>query len=313
MSYASYTLPGGGTAYADGDYSTASEIFPSPLITYPIEQDQSAYEVRRRYLIRRSSYSPEALNTADATYTTAYLVAETPVGNPGADLLEFERVYATIPQPRDEYEGYVYEYPASTPTVSTLTWESMGVSSYCAVTGQLVFTGLSSATIGDRISYAYSIAYDILTAGSSYNSSYSYTRTGSALMYAASTITVSRIITTGTLANVSLTNLRGAVGNTRGRRSTLIKAVASRIAVDYWLPGVTASITTPADIDLQTAFRVLSSQGEPTTTVGANTNPSATEYQTLVDNGEELVAEDTQLTRYRGNIYERRTRFVVAQ
>jgi len=120
-------------------------------------------------------------------------------------------------------------------------------------------------------------------------------------------------VTLATVGAVSTANANGAILNNRGRRTTFLKAVASRISVDYFLPGVTASISTPPDIPLDTRFRVLDSQGQETTTLGTNTQPTLTEYLAIVTNGGEIVAEDSQLERYRGNIYERRTRYIRAQ
>lgn len=312
MPYASYTLPGGGTAYADGDYSTATEIQPSPLITYPFEQDQTAFEVRRRYMILRSSYSPQALDTADATYTQAYLVAETPTGNPGADLLEFERVYATIPAARDEREGYPFEYPGASASVAAISYATLSGVTFCSTTGVLAWSSGVSAVTGDLVGIRYTRASDYTFLDGS---------TGSITFGA-----VERKRATGTNAikirpapnritsvSESITAAAAANLSTVGNRLPRTIVTNSRVLVEYILPGVTPGIAEPDDIALEQEFRVLDRFGQETNICTGTTIPSVQDYRGYVAAEQEVVAEDGQLVRYRGNIYERRTRFVRAQ
>jgi len=74
----------------------------------------------------------------------------------------------------------------------------------------------------------------------------------------------------------------------------------------YYLPGVTSGITLPTDVPLSNTFRTGNSL------LSAATIPSATEYNTLVTNGD-LLLIDSSITRYAGNIIQRANVKVKAQ
>lgn len=75
----------------------------------------------------------------------------------------------------------------------------------------------------------------------------------------------------------------------------------------------------PSSIALSGAQRFLSSFGWDTQVLANSgslllaTTPSATTYSGWVTSGTEFVAEDGQLVRYIGSIWERKTRFIKAQ
>jgi hypothetical protein len=312
MPYASYTLPGGGTAYADGSYTAPSEIFPSPVLTYPFEQDQTHYLVRRRYQVLRGSYAPQALDTADSTYTTAYLVQDTPVGTIGADLLEIERTYSTIPAARNEFEDYAYEFPGASASISTISYVSLGGVTFCSTTGDLAWSSGVSAATGDLvgIKYVRDSAYGFID-GTTAN----YVFTGVERRRASGTNRIrlrpapsALVSTTESISSASAANLT-VIGN----RSPETKATLSRVLVEYLLPGVTTGVTEPQDIQPEQAFRILNQVGQETNIVTATSIPTVVDYRAMIARDEEIVAEDGQVSRYRGNIYERRTRFVKAQ
>jgi len=95
------------------DWDTAVETTVDPRIVYPFEQwgDTSGYIVERDFVQSQSGYSgPQALGTADGTYTSALLIQETTPSPIGAGLVSFTRRYGTTPSSFTSYlfEGYTF-------------------------------------------------------------------------------------------------------------------------------------------------------------------------------------------------------------
>ena len=105
----------------DGTFTTASATGAAEK-SFPIEGDNSSFIVEQDFVIAIGSFSPLALNTAHPTYTTAYLVKESPLQDLGAGIMRWTRTYAQIPATRDDYETSVYRFPgflgAGTPPYS---------------------------------------------------------------------------------------------------------------------------------------------------------------------------------------------------
>lgn len=114
-----------------------------------------------------------------------------------------------------------------------------------------------------------------------------------------------------------------------GRRP-LTESVTSRLLHEYFLVGANGQYDAASDIPAiaaQTyrygAYFGVNAGGDlpdkllwPATTIlGAvnGTSPTKEAYQALVVAGTEIVAEDSKLRRWRGNIYERVTRYVKAK
>lgn len=121
------------------------------------------------------------------------------------------------------------------------------------------------------------------------------------------------------------------------QREPFTVTVNSRLAYKYFAVGITRGITTPKDIPVYERFQVYQPvysgasdiRGLVTEYLGATTNPTASTYyfnsqartitatpnafspnEISVKGTYELVAEDSNLKRWMGNIYERVTRYV---
>lgn len=94
----------------DGTFTTATLCSPY-RITLPIERDITAKIVEQDFMVAYGSYTPLALDTAHATVGTAYLVRESSPTQVGNGIIQFTRVYATVPASRDEFESFSYTFP----------------------------------------------------------------------------------------------------------------------------------------------------------------------------------------------------------
>ena len=107
------------------------------------------------------------------------------------------------------------------------------------------------------------------------------------------------------------------------QRDSFTKVVVSRISNEYFLCVAGQTYTTPASIPVVSA-QSYNYTGLPNNKtqylVDAATNPGATAtsptlpaYRVYVTNGTEVVAEDSTVERWQGEIYVRTTRYVVAK
>lgn len=100
--------------YPNTDWATATELTVVPRINYPFREwgDSSGYIVERDYCQARASYTgPQALDTADGTYTDAYLIEETAPAEADTSLITFTRRYATVPSSFTAYGFEGYSFP----------------------------------------------------------------------------------------------------------------------------------------------------------------------------------------------------------
>ena len=104
------------------NWSTAAETTVDPRIVYPFRElgDTSGYVVERDFVQAQSSYSgPMALDTADGTFTSAYLIEETSPTPIDAGLVQFTRRFATVPSSFTSYIFETYTFPGYYPNYDT--------------------------------------------------------------------------------------------------------------------------------------------------------------------------------------------------
>lgn len=107
-------------------------------------------------------------------------------------------------------------------------------------------------------------------------------------------------------------------------RAPTVRTVTSRLAYDYFLCGAGGQYEKPQDIPLNASQRYVYGSSFGTAAGGdlpdrilwdiaTYCTPTTTEYRALITNETEIVAEDSRLSRWKGNIYQRVTRYVKAQ
>ena len=235
--------------------------------------------------------------TADAA---AYYVGDYNHQVKDGVLMTFDRQFANIPATREEYPGTAsFNFPGL-PSDSGDAAINVTGNSYSSPV-----TTLNTATAHG------------MTAGSVFRFYYKYTSS----FYTFSTY-VFKVCITGTTGSVIKIN--STVGDetlieatvypnaTQGRDATnLISSTVQEF--DYFLPGVSANITTPADIDLPNKFTpFVVTTGQYLGVLGTATTPTAGEYYNSISNGEYLNMT-AAIRRWKGNIYAREITKIAAK
>lgn len=85
------------------------------------------------------------------------------------------------------------------------------------------------------------------------------------------------------------------------------RVIPSIVYYDYWIPGL--NVNSVEDIPLVQEFRVQDENGNETDILTEASTPTQTEYAALVSAGSYICVERSQVSRWMGNIFERRTRY----
>lgn len=220
----------------DGTFSSASACGAARK-SFPFDGDNTSFIVEQDFMIAFASFSPLALSTAHPTFTSAYLVKESPLEDLGGGIAKWTRTYAQIPATRNEWATHTYTFPGF---------------------------------YGSRVP-PYSQYFDI----------------------------------------------------TGDERDPFTTVATSRLYHEYFLCASGQTYTTPANIPVVTR-QLFTLDGRPTQPTDylvdhtanpalTETDPSLPDYLDMIDNGDEIVAEDSTLQRWMGDIYVRITRYIVAQ
>jgi|GEM_PF-6621631 len=93
------------STFADGSYSSAFQH--GPLIKW-VDPTYRCTFYRRTMHVHKDDYAPQAIGTT--LDTGIYLFEETEPRSLAGGVLEWDRLYCTIPPDREEPEGYTHEY-----------------------------------------------------------------------------------------------------------------------------------------------------------------------------------------------------------
>lgn len=85
------------------------------------------------------------------------------------------------------------------------------------------------------------------------------------------------------------------------------KTIPSYLYLDYYLPGL--NCTDVESIPIVQAWQILDENLNPTNTLTEATDPTLTEYNAMVTAGNLICIESSIVRRWRGNIWERATRY----
>lgn len=295
--------------YSSSGWNTHSEV-QQPEFLYPIARDLSARWLRRRYEGPAATYTDLALDTADDVFTNYYFVQQGPLENLDGGQVAYERIWANIPNIRDEYETTTYEYPAvqitATPTALDIT---------AMPATNIITVPTHSFTVGQRIGV--SVTYQV-DSGALFGSGFTsrYTVLITAISGNDITVALNLIYTDpNTGSPYAFTFRSGQVISafTAGRDNPQVIETQAVVRHEYFLPGVTGGISSPSDIPLEERFSVLlGSTGVEVNSVSALTSPNTTRYRDMVIN-KELLVDSSTVRPWTGNIYEKITRFVIAR
>jgi peptidoglycan hydrolase-like protein with peptidoglycan-binding domain len=322
MSYSVITLAGGGFAYFDGSLTTPQEVFPSPRVEYPFPGDQLTRVIRRRYHVLQSSYCPAALDQTDSVYTLAYLVSDIPVQELPGGVWEIERTFAEVPTPQQEFESYVFAFPGLNASVIAVTGASTTLTgaAYNATTGILSWSSPSVVT-GEQVIGRLTGEWGYQVSGIFGTITYPINQAFSRQAISPTAVNIGRkfvlsnrpvFISTSGISASAFTFESVALSS----RKPIQLASVSRIEDVYFLAGESpaAAVSFPSDIESLQVFAVRQLYGAlETETVTAFTDPSLNEYAEMIATESEIVAEESRVERYLGNIYRRRTRYMKAK
>ena len=96
-------------------------------------------------------------------------------------------------------------------------------------------------------------------------------------------------------------------------REPYTKVVQSEIVYDYFLPGISAGVNTHSDITLLGVEEIVTAEGSRTESYAPNSIPNRASYEAKIAAGTRIVAENSTARRWRGEIFERATRYVIAE
>lgn len=286
--------------YIDGVTTIARVDGPKRYLA-PIENVRANLDVfQQDYLQIKSAFSPRALGSSDSANPGYYLVAETAPTEIGGGIIKWTRTYSKIPALHYRYESYGWLVPG---IGSEAVYADVSIASYTGgAPATLVTSTSSTATVGDTVSVSYT--FTDTTTGTSYGRR---TRRTCLTGTSGTTLKVDNIWEPG--GTITFNTLRKVEP---GRNPETVE-VQSLVALDYWLPGVSAGITTPMDIPVIDAYEIYDGDGRKTNTFESDSDPSVSDWRTSVANREIIVAVASIVRPWLGPIYQRATRYVVAQ
>lgn len=302
---------------ASGQQAFTSAVTISlPVFEEVLPEVRNKVLFSQRHMQTAASYTPLALSTtytAHGSYgvptsSSFFLVAEEGFSDRGGGVIEFDRVWATVPTTWAAHEDYAYTYlPYSTAGLATF----YTVSEIQELSPTYYRLTINSSTSGIATGDAVYLAITYLRFSQPYAVNCFTRCVGSNTNW----IDIPHFLPGATTA---FTGVAGYIWESGGGRTTAeTKVVSSKVQHDYVKvsnPGVTGTLEVelPA-IDVFTP--VLLASGERvegmSDALGSQTAPGAAEYREMVRSATDIVAECTR-ERWRGNIYVRKTRLVPA-
>lgn len=286
------------TSAGSTSWNTHKEVTLREL-DYPLFEGEPAhFTVRRTYEGPAATYAAATLDTADAEFSTAFFVKQSPLQDIGGGCVRYERLFATVPASWSEPESFAYTFPAY---IAGTPGTSYSITSLVVSGANLVFTtSATGISAGDPVSAVF--AYTRGTAP------YRQTLHGKAVAATGgSSVTLAGALlgsSGGALSAISGTLARTAVGRVQPQSNV----VGSRLVNAYALATIETLNTALPLID---QFFPTDTLGYATDSLGSGTIPTSAAYGTSVINGDEIVAECSR-RRYLGNIFVRMTRLVPA-
>jgi len=289
--------------HSDGDLtqpiiaSARRHIIPfSDSKPWLFEQDYQQLLQNWRPLQLDEIYIPAASGGSNDLVYDYYLVGETSPQDMSGGVVQWTRTYAAIPEPRVEFESYAHQFPGlEVGSLGPIRYISAGSNSAGVTT--LTTTVAHGISVGDQVIVKYTrrLPDGTQLGGQLFRTALTGT-TGS-------TVKISIVIDEVALY---LTVQKADIG-----REVFSEEVTSWMQYDYFLPGVSANVNSFSDITIFNSPVIVDADGNRTTTYGATTAPTKTEYLTDVKNKVPYIAHDSIIKRWMGNIYERMTRYII--
>ncbi len=292
--------------YTSGDFTSARANGES-WIEYPfIDEDDLATKIYHlRCSVNKDEYAPIALDTtmssaanadvialpfdADAT---AYHIGDYNHQIVDGVLMTFDRQFSNIPSVRSDSPSgtTAYTYPGISPSNTNGTERTVTAASNAANVTTLTCT--NSVSVGDTVY----INIVTSTGATTFTSSGFYIAlTGTS----GSVVKIPAIIVGTTFESGTLTEL------TIQPKAQKSIPTGSLSDYSYFLPGVSAGITDPTDVEETPVFAPFSAQtGEVANTLSELTIPNSSSYSADVA-ARNFIVIASNVTRWRGNILQK--------
>lgn len=273
----------------------------------PFDGDITQYVHEQDFIQDVSKFRPLALSSPDAPdYPASFLVEETAPQFAGPGVVRWTRVYSRIPTRRMDGESYAWTIPgiATEAVYSSLSVDnanSLNVgnnrtkittqSDHKLLPGDYVSIVFTIA-LGD-IEQTYTVNREVLGSGA----------TGAVLGVRAFEVD---IVLDSDPTYFTVTKVDGG-------RDPITKIVHSYLQFDYFLPGIPGQVKSFQAIPIIQPVIIRDNAGKETNTYSLTSSPTKAQYITDVIQGKLVVPEASTIRRWRGNIFERVTRFVHAQ
>lgn len=290
----------------DGTFDTPVAVSQERWI-FPFPENPTTI-IQQDFEVLATRYARTPLSEQHETHAGFYLVDERLGATNWAGILRFTRVWSQVPQSRVEFESYAYTFPGIAP-------DSIANPSF-AVTSQTNAnpndTVSCDPALGASSGDVVAIDWEAIVGGTTYGGTITRTvataPTGGTVTFPRHRFEYFNGTATQTI-DPTYTQIRlGSLG-----RDPVTRVVQSEVRFSYFLPGVSAGISSHADIPLSQPFYIMSDAGKETDTYSDTTTPSKASYEALVSSAAKLVAEGSVARRWRGNIYEVATRYLIAE
>lgn len=295
--------------HTDGDFTLASECSARRWVMpfrdnkrWYFEQDYMQFWQNFEPLPLDTLYVPSVSGSSADLALPCYLVQESsPQDMGGGDLCKFTRTYAAIPDSREEYESHPYTFAGlETGTLGPLKYISGTPTSASSVT-TITTTTSHGISVGDNVIIRFTTQ---LPTGEQY---------GAQIFRTALTGTTGSTLKVAVIINQNPVVLWISAQSADIGRSTFTESVGSTLVHEYFLPGVSPGVTKASDVQILNTPVIVDSDGTRTDTYTSTTAPTKAEYIADVKAGTMLVAEDSVIRPWMGNIYTRTTRYVRAK
>jgi hypothetical protein len=283
----------------DGDFTVPVAV--SPIRRAPAFAGEKAFYILEQDFFQYfEDFAPLNLHTEHPLETGYFLVEETPLQDVGNGLAKWTRRYSAVPAAHTIFESHAFTFPGLTPggIYTPKTLEPNGT----LASGEHTLTTLAAHgySVNDEVFIRVASPYLVDDVASSIFSVF---------YQAFRVITAVPSSTTFKVAALPGTQPQFiyVVKASTGRKP-LTKTVMSKIVFDYHV------VEAPEDVDLITILKpteIIDGGGLITDTYGFETFPSQATY--IGDVGEWIVAENSVVRPWLGRIYERATRYVIAE
>lgn len=301
--------------FTDGDFVTATPTGRARILRpFAAEGDNETRVVEVDYVQQALYFEPSFLNYTlylhdlpeyreRGNFPNAYLVDESAQNPIGSTLVQFTRTFAEIPKRRVQFESYAWRRPGAEGGSFGARKTISGTPVQIGSTTRITTTTTHGLIVGDAVLIQ-------LYATSSDGRSVTLSLKSFVTVENSTTVfTIPVFVDSEDWPNQTWQYVT-EIGMQREAETV---EVSSFVELDYWLPGVTANCATFADIPIIPRDVIIDSSGGEVDTLSDTTTPTQGEYLVNVASKKTRVVVASIIRRWKGNIYERATRYVYTE